>query len=85
MLARRREYQRQYNKTRDVSTGYRALHLRVRTARGRAADYPCTHEDESCRGAVQWANISGEYLDVDDFMPLCRFHHRAYDAPVSLS
>lgn len=28
---------------------------------------------------MQWANISGEYLDVEDFIPLCIFHHRRYD------
>lgn len=28
---------------------------------------------------MQWANISGEYLDTDDFLPLCRYHHRRFD------
>jgi hypothetical protein len=28
---------------------------------------------------MQWANVSGEYRDVNDFMPLCRYHHRRYD------
>lgn len=79
MRARNNAYRCQYNKDRDVRTGYRALHLRLRAARGRAADYPCARADGLCSGSMQWANISRQYLGVDDFMPLCRYHHRRYD------
>ena len=30
---------------------------------------------------MQWANISGDYTDFDDFMPLCKSHHTSYDNP----
>jgi hypothetical protein len=60
---------------------YFGLHSRVRRARGPASWYPCTHADETCRGLMEWANISHEYLpDVNDFMPLCSSHHRRYDS-----
>ena len=28
---------------------------------------------------MEWANISHQYLGVDDFMPLCQSHHIRYD------
>lgn len=59
--------------------GYVNLHYKVHRERGRAADYPCTMADATCRGPMHWANISGQYLDVEDFMPLCTSHHFRYD------
>jgi len=59
--------------------GYLALHKKLYRVRGKAASHACSHLDASCRGPVWWANISHEYLDVDDFMPLCVSHHRRYD------
>ena len=56
------------------------LHIRLRRERRRAAGQPCTHADETCKGIVEWANISQEYRNTADFMPLCRSHHRRYDA-----
>lgn len=76
------DYRRQYN-SRDERVSYRTLHRRVRDTRGRAVEYSCTHADGACCGPMQWANISGEYQGVEDFMPLCRYHHRRYDQGVS--
>ena len=56
---------------------YFALHIRVRVARGKADRcliYGCTDT-----GPFYWANISGHYDDVMDFMPMCMTHHRQYD------
>ncbi len=56
---------------------YWAMHMRVRTARGKADHcliYGCTDT-----GPFQWANISGNYGDVADYMPMCCTHHRQYD------
>lgn len=60
-------------------SGYAALHAQVHAQRGRAANYSCTKADRSCQGDMQWANISGNYEGVEDFMPLCRSHHVRYD------
>jgi hypothetical protein len=55
--------------------GYQGLHTRLRVMRGPASDYPCALADDTCKGPMQWANISGEYLGLDDFQPMCRSHH----------
>jgi len=58
---------------------YSGLHLRVRKERGPASAQVCAHADETCKGRLEWANISHEYLGVEDFMPLCQSHHVRYD------
>jgi hypothetical protein len=64
--------------------GYQGLHIRVYNERGPAVDYPCQHADETCKGPMHWANISGRYESVDDFMPLCQSHHARYDRRLRL-
>jgi hypothetical protein len=59
--------------------GYSGLHLRVRQVRGPASDRECLYQDGTCKGPIQWANISHEYWDISDFMPLCQSHHVRYD------
>ena len=62
---------------------YALIHYLVRKERGRAADFSCAFLDETCRGSMQWACISQEYRDTEDFMPLCRSHHVRYDGGLS--
>ncbi len=58
----------------------RALHTLVKQERGQASEYPCSHADKTCSsGRTDWACISRLYLNVDDFMALCRSHHLRYD------
>jgi len=59
--------------------GYVGLHGRVRSVRGSAEDHACAQADVTCRGPMHWANISHEYIDTEDFMPLCQSHHFRYD------
>ena len=47
--------------------------------RGKASRFPCTHADGTCRGRIVWACISGEYIDIRDFFPLCDSHRRRRD------
>ena len=57
--------------------GYKALHLRVATARGKPS------ECEWCgatQGWFDWANLTGRYEDVRDYARLCRSCHRRHDA-----
>lgn len=66
---------------------YNSTHARVRRTRGRAAEHDCIH----CGGAADdWAYIHGspdEKVEagrrfspsVENYMPLCRTCHRAYD------
>src|ERR1035441_1967973 len=62
---------------------YRALHLRVVAERGRA-DHCIVYGCDTGSTTYQWANISGEYKDVGDFMPMCVPHHYQYDAQLDV-
>ena len=57
--------------------GYQALHLRVENRRGKASEHICARCAE--RIADDWANLSGNYVDPNDYAPMCRTCHRAYD------
>lgn len=58
---------------------YAGLHSRLYRERGAASAHACAQADETCKGRMEWANISGEYRGVDDFQPLCHSHHVRYD------
>lgn len=57
------------------TVSYRAAHSRVERARGKAAGHLC----KCGRPAYDWANLTGEFSNVNDYEPMCRTHHRAYD------
>ena len=63
----------------ETDLGDEGLHKRLKRDRGMATDYPCTYANGTCRGRMEWANISHRYLGVYDFMPLCKSHHARYD------
>lgn len=56
-------------------TEYKTLHMRVRRKRGPASE--CVFGCKSSR--YHWANISGRYDDVYDYVELCPTCHDAYD------
>lgn len=58
---------------------YSAMHHRVYRARGRASR--CVIPGCTSDGPFHWANISGDYNDIWDYMQLCRTHHDEYDRP----
>lgn len=60
------------------AAGYKAMHARVERARGKPK------RCEVCgttRGGVvyDWANLSGDYNNPQDYQRMCRFCHRKYD------
>lgn len=57
------------------SVGYKAFHLRVNIARGKAKI--C----EDCGSAlwVEWASVTKNYGDIYDYKSLCRVCHNIYD------
>lgn len=59
--------------------GYQALHLRVDAARGKPkrCDW-CESADNNKR--YEWANLTGNYIDIWDYVRLCLSCHRKYDA-----
>lgn len=59
--------------------GYQALHLRVEQARGKPQECArCGCADDGAR--YEWANVSGNYGDVNDYERMCVSCHRSYDA-----
>jgi len=58
--------------------GYQALHLRVEAARGKPQK--CMRCGVSGPGRYEWANLTGEYADVNDYARMCLPCHRGYDA-----
>lgn len=64
---------------------YRTLHDQVRRGRGSANEYPCrecgtTWAELPHNGYMQWANLTNDYHDVNDFAVMCPACHGAYDA-----
>lgn len=60
------------------NAGYQALHLRVDSARGKPMR--CDWCDSVGDKRYEWANLTGNYTDVFDFVRLCLSCHRTYDA-----
>lgn len=58
---------------------YKALHLRVSKERGRPARCETCGQDSPER-RYDWANLSGRYADVNDYIRVCRPCHRKVDA-----
>jgi hypothetical protein len=59
------------------AVGYDGAHHRVRIARGRASDHLC-----KCGApAAEWANLTGNFSDLNDYEAKCDRCHRAYDIP----
>lgn len=57
--------------------GYQALHLRVATARGKPS---LCSQCGATQGRFEWANLTGNYADVNDYARMCVYCHRAFDA-----
>jgi hypothetical protein len=57
--------------------GYQALHLRVAAERGQP--FMCEWCGRS-DGRFEWANLTGDYPNVNDYARLCVSCHRYYDA-----
>jgi hypothetical protein len=61
--------------------GYQALHLRVYAERGRP--FPCSVCGTTTAKAYDWANLTGNYQAIEDFVPMCRSCHWKHDGKVS--
>lgn len=56
---------------------YTSLHFRVERIRGKPQYCACC--DISGPGRYEWANLTGEYTNVDDYIRLCVSCHRRFD------
>lgn len=57
--------------------GCQALHLRVETVRGKPRE--CARCGATS-GRMEWANLTGDYANTDDYQRMCVGCHRRYDA-----
>jgi hypothetical protein len=56
---------------------YSSLHLRVQVARGRPS--LCDHCRSTTAKRYEWANVSGKYADLNDYIRLCKSCHVRFD------
>lgn len=57
---------------------YAACHKRVESAFGRPRKCEVCGIDDTAR-TYEWANLTGDYPNVDDYQRMCRQCHRRYD------
>jgi hypothetical protein len=57
------------------TAGYKAFHLRVNQIRGRAKICEFCNSDYY----VEWANLTGQYQNIYDYVALCRKCHHVID------
>jgi hypothetical protein len=58
--------------------GYMGAHRRVRVARGTPS--LCEHcEEDAPTIRYEWANLSGDYLNLNDYVRLCKACHNKMD------
>jgi hypothetical protein len=57
---------------------YVKCHELVRAKHG--APLYCQWADKTCKGRLEWCNVSGNYEDPDDYIQLCRSHHIRWDS-----
>jgi hypothetical protein len=60
---------------------YSAFHLRVQSARGKPAC--CEHCGTTVAENYDWANLTGNYQDVSDYIRLCRSCHWKMDGTIN--
>ena len=83
-IPRRRKIKRDQRGPRNSSwrgdnATYKALHYRVYSERGNPRECSrCGHSDPESR--YEWANLTGNYSDVNDYERMCVSCHRRYDA-----
>ena len=59
------------------SATYGAFHLRVEAARGKPKE--CSLCDATT-GRFEWANLTGDYANINDYARMCVVCHRRFDA-----
>jgi len=62
------------------AAGYPAMHLRLYATRGRP--FPCSVCGTTTARAYDWANLTGKFSDLTDYVPMCRSCHAKHDGKV---
>lgn len=78
--AKRNQYLSANHMWKGNDASYKAFHQRLKSHFGSAKSLGCsvcgTHEDSVW---YDWANLTGNYGDLNDYAPMCRSCHRQYD------
>ena len=64
---------------RGTGASYQALHRRVESVRGKPSRCACCDTTDP-DASYEWANLSGDYEDINDYARLCVPCHRRLDA-----
>lgn len=78
--AKRNQFEDINHMWKGANASYKAFHARLKKRMGRAADYGCSvcgTKDKTIR--YEWANMTGNYTDMNDYKPMCVTCHRRYD------
>ncbi|MEK6881824.1 MAG: hypothetical protein AABY22_19555, partial [Nanoarchaeota archaeon] len=60
--------------------GYGGIHKWIYLKRGKAKNYNCKFIDKTCKGNLEWSNISKKYYrKLYDWQILCHSHHMRFD------
>lgn len=60
-----------------IKAGYQGFHARLYREKGPAKKYKCSYCN---RQAKDWANLTGKYENINEYVPMCRKCHRKYDS-----
>lgn len=56
------------------------VHDWIKKIKGKAFEHSCKLEDKTCKGRMEWSNVSGRYKrNISDWQTLCTSHHRRFD------
>jgi hypothetical protein len=78
-VAKKRDQSGENNTSwRGADATYAALHYRVSGARGKPSY--CEHcKSTDARKRYEWANVTGDYADINDYIRLCKKCHIHFD------
>lgn len=77
-IAKKRNQSREMNTSwKGKNAGYAAFHYRVQKMRG--TPMVCSMCETTTAKRFEWANISGKYHDVYDYIRLCKSCHSKFD------
>jgi len=77
VAAKRNQYGENNASWKGDKAGYAAFHRRLYAAFGKPTKCAVCNTEESDN--YDYANLSGEYQNIDDYLPMCRSCHWQYD------
>ena len=76
--AKRDQFGEKNHQWKGEEAGYQAMHLRVEKRYGKPMKCASCGTDDPTK-SYDWANVTGNYHDPDDYRRMCRSCHRKFD------